>query len=369
MSSRCRPCGPRPSGTARPTGRFGVGFAAVLAVTDAPEVASTGGAVRWDADLARAAVAEVAPLADEAGRRSGQLPVLRLPWPSSATPVTGFDTTVRLPLRDDAATDLARSLLADVDDALLLALPALAEVVVEVEGDRRVVVADPPLAGRTPVRRAARRLLADRPVEERDRPWWNLAWALPLAGQPVPDVLHAPTPTDEPLDLPALLLGSFPLDPTRRHVAPGPLTDALVQHAADAYVELATGTDDPLALLPSPVPAGRLDGALREAIVAALRESAFLVATDGSRVAPRDATTVLGADDDLRHSWPRRSARWWPTTRRWPGWAPAVCRSPRWSRQLADQSGRRSGGATSMPRWTRPGCATPTCSRCCRSAG
>ncbi len=143
-------------------------------------------------------------------------------------------------------------------------------------------------------------LLADRPVEERDRPWWSLAWALPLAGQPVPGVLHAPTPTDEPLELPALLLGSFPLDPTRRHVAPGPLTDSLVQHAAEAYVELASATADPLALLPAPVPVGRLDGALREALVAALREAPVLVATDGARVAPRDATTVVGADDGLR---------------------------------------------------------------------
>ena len=82
------------------TGRFGVGFAAVLAVTDAPEVASTGGAVRWDADLARAAVAEVGVLAEEAGRRSGQLPVLRLPWPSSA--VSGDR------LRHDGAAAAAR---------------------------------------------------------------------------------------------------------------------------------------------------------------------------------------------------------------------------------------------------------------------
>ena len=34
-------------------------------------------------------------------------------------------------------------------------------------------------------------------------------------------VVHAPTPTDEPLGLPALLLASFPLSPDRRHVAPG----------------------------------------------------------------------------------------------------------------------------------------------------
>ena len=82
-------------------------------------------------------------------------------------------------------------------------------------------------------------LLRDRPVEERDRPWWSLTWAAPVAGQPVPPTVHAPTPTDEPLDLPALLIASFPLDPGRRHVAPGPLTDFLVARAAEAYAELA----------------------------------------------------------------------------------------------------------------------------------
>ena len=281
-------------------GRFGVGFAAVLAVSDAPEVASTTGALRWDADLARAEVAAVDLLAVEADRRSGQLPVLRLPWPSSAAPVDGWTTTVRLPLRDASAIALVRSLLAEVDDALLLALPALSEVVVEVEGARRVV-AD--VGGWQVVRRSGAlepELLADRPVEERDRPDWTLAWARPLAGQPIPPVLHAPTATDEPVDLPALLLGSFPLDPTRRHVAAGPLTDALVGHAAAAYAELATATDDPLALLPSPVPAGRLDGALRQAITAALAGAPVLMASNGRHVAPREASTVVGADEGLR---------------------------------------------------------------------
>ncbi len=116
----------------------------------------------------------------------------------------------------------------------------------------------------------------------------------------MPPGLHAPTPTDEPLELPALLLGSFPLDPTRRHVAPGPLTDLLVGQAASAYLELLRDQDDPLALLPGPMPVGRLDGALREAITAAVRETPLLVTTDGSRVAPGEAVTVVGADPDLR---------------------------------------------------------------------
>ncbi len=50
--------------------------------------------------------------------------------------------------------------------------------------------------------------------------------------------MHAPTPSDEPLGVPALLIASLPLDTTRRHAAPGPLTDFVVERAADAYVEL-----------------------------------------------------------------------------------------------------------------------------------
>ena len=87
-------------------------------------------------------------------------------------------------------------------------------------------------------------LLADRPAEERARTSWSVRWAVPAGadGQVtgrLPDgvsaVVHAPTPTDEPLSLPALLLASFPLSPDRRHVAPGPLTEFLVERAADAY--------------------------------------------------------------------------------------------------------------------------------------
>src|SRR6185437_10314396 len=101
-------------------------------------------------------------------------------------------------------------------------------------------------------------VLADRPVEERSvRSWW-LRWATPVPAG-VARVVHAPTPTDEPLDLPAVLLGSFPLDPSRRHVAPGLLLDLLVDRAAEAYADLvraAPSPDDPdavLGLVPGPV--------------------------------------------------------------------------------------------------------------------
>ncbi len=152
----------------RSVGRFGVGFSAVLAVSDGPEVASLTGAVRWDAGRARAAVAAIDGLAAEAGRRGGQLPVLRLPWPATAEPAEGFTTTVRLPLRDPAAVELVRRLLAEVDDALLLALPALTEITVadgrRTPGGRRrgSLAGGPPVrparpgAARGPSRRGAR---------------------------------------------------------------------------------------------------------------------------------------------------------------------------------------------------------------------
>ena len=90
-------------------------------------------------------------------------------------------------------------------------------------------------------------LLADRPVEERDRRGWTVTWAVPVDDDGVPaplpgrQVVHAPTPSDEPLSLPARLIAPFPLGPDRRHVAPGPVTDALVAAAADAYAELLAG--------------------------------------------------------------------------------------------------------------------------------
>lgn len=277
-------------------GRFGVGFAAVRAVSDAPRLASTTGGVRWDAAEAADLVRAVDGLRTELARRHGHVPVLRLPFPAPAHVLDGFDTVVELPLRDAAARDLVRRLLAEVDDALVLALPALAEVVVEAEGARRVVTGE----GWSVVRRGGDLtpdLLADRPVEERDRPWWQVTWARPLAGQLVPPVLHAPTPTDEPLDLPALLVGSFPLEPTRRHVAPGPLTDRLVAEAAAGYVELVLQAEPDVraGLVPGPVAAGRLDAQLRRAVLAALEEAPWLQTVDGRAIAPRDAVSVVGA--------------------------------------------------------------------------
>ncbi|MEU9114513.1 molecular chaperone Hsp90 [Streptomyces sp. NPDC048483] len=294
-----------PSVAAGAVGRFGVGFAAVLSVSDEPALVGRTGGVRWSLAEARGLAQEVAAhspgLGGELRRRDGHVPLLRLPLPAEGSAPEGYDTAVVLPLRDGAAQDLAERLLAGIDAALLLTLPGLAEVVIETpEGVRELrrrqdgdhVLIEDSERGATrwrvvtdggPLEPA---LLADRPVEERLRPAWSVTWAVPVdkEGAPVRPstaaVVHAPTPTDEPLGLPALLIASFPLEPTRRHVAPGPLTDFLVGRAAAAYATLlrdwqpvSVGTLD---LVPGPLGKGGLDGELRRQVLELLPQVRFL---------------------------------------------------------------------------------------------
>ncbi|MEO7745285.1 MAG: hypothetical protein ABIV05_03560, partial [Actinomycetota bacterium] len=269
-------------------GRFGVGFAAVLAVTDEPAVLSRSGGVRFSrVDTADAVAAQDDPaLSAEVRRRDGHVPVLRLPFEAVGAPPEGSDTAVVLTLRDASAADAVRRQLTELDDALLLALPALGSVEIDVDGDRRVLE---DAASRWHVLRRSgtwtdaerARLLADRPTEERRQPGWQVLWALPRnAAVAVPQLVHAPTTTDEPLSLPALLMAGFALDPTRRHVAPGLLTDRLITEAAHAYadllVERGEAGDDVLALVPVGLAAGALDGSLRAAVLARLPTTPLL---------------------------------------------------------------------------------------------
>ncbi|MFL6179737.1 MAG: sacsin N-terminal ATP-binding-like domain-containing protein, partial [Actinomycetes bacterium] len=234
-------------------GRFGVGFAAVLAVTDAPAIASRDGGLRFSrndsADLMRADPSLVELLND---RRP---PLLRLPFAYDKT--TGgpagaaheYDTLVILPWRDAAARAHAIEALSAVDDALFIALPDLVELVIE---DGPSGVPKRWTASRTEdvlsltIDDRSRQWqlhatsgswsnadLADAPTEMRGRRSWSLTWAVPISsdGDPVdllhtssatqspPPVVHAPTPTDEPLAFPALLVGDFPVDATRRRLA------------------------------------------------------------------------------------------------------------------------------------------------------
>ncbi|MFE9820772.1 sacsin N-terminal ATP-binding-like domain-containing protein [Streptomyces sp. NPDC005791] len=303
-------------------GRFGVGFAAVLAVSDEPAVIGRHGGVRWSLaearDLARQAAVGSPGLGDELRRRDGHVPLLRLPLPAEGTAPDGYDTVVVLPLRDGVAEDLVGRLLDGVDDALLLTLSGLDEVVIETSGGVRTLRrsqhgpythVDDSAHGlhrwRTVAAHGALEaaLLADRPVEERLRPYWSVTWAVPVDEDGAPQhprtapVVHAPTPTDEPLGVPALLIASLPLDTTRRHPAPGPLTDFLVERAADAYADLLAGWEPvsvaTIALVPGVLGTGQLDGALRAAILERLPRVAFL-----EPAAPWDPAEAAGQWDD-----------------------------------------------------------------------
>lgn len=327
-------------------GRFGVGFAAVLAISDEPAMLSRSGGIRFSAADTRQLVEEAAqnsaePTAAELGeellRRDGHVPALRLPFPAEGTSPDGYDTAVLLPLRDPAAQDLVLRLLDQVDDALLLALPALSEIVIERPDRPTVVLRD--VADRWHVLRREGRLspavLATRPTEDRGRDRWEVTWALPresadLAASadlsdwpgpaglsdpagysrrsdllPQPPVVHAPTPSDEPLPWPALLIATLPLDPSRRHVAPGPVADALVQAAGEAYVELlaerAAAGDAVWPLVVTGLPVGPLDAALRKAVSDRLPDAPILQSAEDPSVLlrPREAlalTWPVGAD-------------------------------------------------------------------------
>ncbi|MFC4562794.1 sacsin N-terminal ATP-binding-like domain-containing protein [Nocardiopsis mangrovi] len=325
--------GPAAHGT---VGRFGVGFSAVAALSDDIAVASATGAVRWSLDLARHAVRTALldserarpELAEEIGRRDGHLPLLRLPFPDDSAPPEGYDTAVRLVPRDSAARDRLRALLDSTDEALLLALPGLAEVRIVADGTERVLTREPgaddhhvrtrvrdSAGDRTVLWRTATRTgrfepsqLADRPTEERARLDWAVTWAVPVGSDGrvhdlppgVRRVVHAPTPSDDELDLPALLIGAFPLGPDRRRVAPGPAAETLIAAAADTYTDLLRGLGGRAAL--DLVPAtlmgrGEFDGRFRAAVAKPLLDTPFLVTAGGDPVRPRDAVVIEGGPD------------------------------------------------------------------------
>ncbi|MFE7504902.1 sacsin N-terminal ATP-binding-like domain-containing protein [Promicromonospora sp. NPDC057488] len=350
-------------------GRFGVGFAAVRSVSDEIQVRSRAGGVRFSLADTRAELGlapapapgadEIGPLprdrsdngpvsaqptdlalgerlAGVAGARGGALPVLRLPFPAAATTPDEPDTVVELRLRDAGAVAAVRAQLAAVDDGLLLALPALDELVIEDDfaGQPGSGPADAaPRANprvlrdvgtRWRVHRASGTLEPDDSLpSEARRADWSVLWALPAAGSRTAagPTLHAPTPTDVRLSFPALLIASFPVDPGRRGVLPGPTSDRVAAEAGRAYAAFlgelgsghpgdGTGGLDVLGLVPTGLPAGDVDAAVRAAADVALRDVPLLrlaaagqpgepdgAVDDGGDVplvAPRDAAFVVG---------------------------------------------------------------------------
>ncbi|MFP5069495.1 sacsin N-terminal ATP-binding-like domain-containing protein [Pseudonocardia nantongensis] len=305
------------------TGRFGVGFAAVLAVCSAPRLVTAAGAVAFSAERTAAEVAALGGAAADELARDPRVPALRLVWPADEEPPPdGYATEVRL-LPDGPATapDLLAELVRTCGD-LLLALPALERV--ETGGTGLLPTETRTELTRTELPGGRVRITGpDAPREFLVVARGPVRWALPLsagasgaAPHPDPDagpgagagpgsgdepadgvrpapygadageVLHAPTASAEALSLPARLLAPFPVDPDRRRIrADDPAADALVEQAASAYVELvrAVPPEHRTGLVPEPgFPRSPLDGRLRDAIATELARTPWLPAAAGA---------------------------------------------------------------------------------------
>ncbi|MEU1986202.1 ATP-binding protein [Nocardia sp. NPDC019395] len=254
-------------------GRFGVGFTAVLTVSEEIEFRSTSGSLSFSRDRTRAELAAHGVRVPETGEEFAP-PVLRLAWPQTAQPRAGADTEIVLALRPDIdPAALLESMRAEAPD-LLLELPALNEIRIE---DFTV---------RSAVRDLATRGLREIRISSAgsEQLWWEYRaararWLVPVRdGRPVaarPDVLRAPTRSDEELSLPVVLIADTPMQPDRRRVLPGAQLTELATGYAD-FARLLPPGSRPV-LVPAPGFArSEVDGVLREAILRELRDTPWL---------------------------------------------------------------------------------------------
>ena len=321
-------------------GKFGVGFAAVLSVSDEPAVLSRDGGVRFSRTESAALLRDDAALRSLLDER--EPPVLRLPFADDRMPptlgdATPYETAVVLPWRDAAARERANEAVAAIDDALFIALPEISELVVD-RGDgttqRWTAARDGDVLTVTLDGVERRWLLsttngqwsehdrADAPTELRSRSGWSLTWAVPVdrdgALAPWPSsraatgggaaparVVHAPTPTDEPLALPALLVADVPVDASRRRLADGRMTDVVLSAASEAYCDLVgrfvshIGAEA-VRLVPSPDLVGPVDDRMRTTIRERLSRTRWLPrAHDASRATPSELVAVEPSNPEL----------------------------------------------------------------------
>ncbi|MFC7448118.1 sacsin N-terminal ATP-binding-like domain-containing protein [Rhodococcus daqingensis] len=269
-------------------GRFGVGFTAVLSVSDEIELRSTTGSIAFSAARTRDELRAAGLEEPERG-----LPVLRLVWPIDTEPPPGFDSEVVLALRPGVDGDRLLRQLADDAADLLLELPALVSI---------------ELAGETVTR--SERPLADglTELEIGSRTWWQYSagpsarWLVPVVDgrvRPVAaDVLRAPTRSDEELSLPAILIADAALQPDRRRLMPG----AALAHLADGYADFVAALPESQRLRLVPVPGfarGEVDAVLREAVLWELTGNPWLPGADGRALVPGSAVVLPGLTAEL----------------------------------------------------------------------
>ncbi|QHE67898.1 hypothetical protein GFS60_01412 [Rhodococcus sp. WAY2] len=268
-------------------GRYGVGFTAVLSVSDEVELRSTSGSVAFSSRRTRSALAEF-----DGADPGADVPALRLAWPTDHRPVAGATSEVVLTLRDTVdATALLAHMAREAPD-LLLELPSLASITVAGREFRR---REHPLASG----------LTD--IAIGDDHWWQFEsgrarWLVRVVDGVVrpsaDDVLRAPTRSDEELSIPAMLIADIAMQPDRRRVLPGVSLPEVTVGYADFVAALPP--KQRLALVPLPGFArSEVDSSLREQLLTELREKPWLPTVGGKDRAPNRASVVPGLSDEL----------------------------------------------------------------------
>ncbi|NLE78138.1 MAG: ATP-binding protein [Rhodococcus sp.] len=268
-------------------GRFGVGFTAVLSVSDQVELRSRTGSIAFSAERTRTEIADLGLPEPDSG-----VPALRLAWPIADPPAGDASTEVVLRLRDDIdAERLLRGMEREAVD-LLLELPALESIAV---GDVHLHRVERPLeSGITEVTIG-------------DDTWWQFAteyarWLAPVRDgviSPVSEgVLRAPTRSDEELSIPTIVIADIAMQPDRRRILPGAPVEKLARGYADFVAAVPPTQRTKLVPLPG-FARSEVDSDLRDSLVRELRGRPWLPTVAGRDVAPDRAAVVPGAQADL----------------------------------------------------------------------
>lgn len=305
------------------TGRYGVGFTAVRSVADAVEVRSRNGSIRFDAAATAQAIRDRGIDSGVLERHGLVAPVLRLPWWIGEVPPDGWDTEIVL--YPDPALDIEKVMAGLVAEA--------PEVLFELSGLSEMIIDEPSMVlSRTVTQRPdgigvvtiGTRMSADgdQPTDgptSGDRQWWMLTstsaggavsgagvgpavrWLWPVVdGRPAraePDVLRAPTRSDEPITVPALVIADLPLQPDRRRLMPSVRPEDLCDGYAEMAARLPVGVRA-IAVPAAGLRAGPVDAALRAAIDHELRTQPWVADVEERPIPAREAVILPDADEE-----------------------------------------------------------------------
>ena len=295
-------------------GNFGLGFRAVLGVSDSPEFFSLSGSLRFDRKRSRERIREVVPNAD-------RCPVLSLPEPIDPSESQEQDSVlrelmdwaaniVRLPLKSDARDDIRRQMI-DFPAEFLLFVPHVGRLtitdgseelnrVLELERvGSEFLLADGDGTSQWRLFERSHRLSGDaradrRPGDDQDQvPVW---WAAPVDRLDRPGKFWAFFPTTTWSLVPGIFNASWKTNEDRQNLLPGRYNDELIEASAELIAEklsMIPTAEDParhLDALPRRHEAGDSHQAdlLRECLFTALHGRAIVPDQNGKLRRIRD---------------------------------------------------------------------------------